>query len=269
MTERLDAHFYPGVVDEYLKRNPEKFVSLKKLCLDIFNGQTQPETDNGCQQITVTNLSPSFIVGIPRIVNHPLKKDKFLKAHDILICNAAHNKSYIGRDLTYVHSEEEILPSTEVMTIRVNRTLMPSSYLRTYLLTKVGYVQIQSTVRGITAHSYPDDIALLEIFIPQLTDDQKTEWFACDDLMLNAGIAYELGTQLAIAAKLLVEGLIEGLVTEDELITAQRGLEAGDREADAAILRRLKTDGLDGDGQPLFADLDKVYELLAQTSNEA
>ena len=62
-----------------------------------------------------------------------------------------------------------------------------------------------------------------------------------------------------------MEGLIEGLVTETELIAAQQGLEAGDTEADAAILRRLKTDGLDGKGQPLFGDVDKAYELLRKS----
>jgi type I restriction enzyme S subunit len=165
MSERLDAHFYPGVVDEYLRLHQGTFKPLGKLCATIYNGQTQPETglSSSCKQITVTNLSSSFLGGIPRDVEAPGKKEKFLNAYDILMCNAAHNKSYIGKDLTFVHSEAAILPSTEVMTIRVDRNQVPASYIRAYLLTKLGYVQIQSTIRGITAHSYPDDVALLDI----------------------------------------------------------------------------------------------------------
>jgi len=42
-------------------------------------------------------------------------------------------------------------------------------------------------------------------------------------------------------------------------------LQAGNDTVDRNILARLKTDGLDGKGQPLFADLDQLYALLAQT----
>lgn len=266
MSERLDAHFYPGVVDEYLRLHQGKFKQLGKLCANIYNGQTQPETDssNSCKQITVTNLSSSFLGGIPRDVEAPGKKGKFLKAYDILMCNAAHNKTYIGKDLTFVHSEALILPSTEVMTIRVDRSQIPASYIRAYLLTKLGYVQIQSTIRGITAHSYPDDMALLDIYVPDVADKDKEDWFACDEQLARAGKACEVATQLTNAAKLLVEALIEGQLTETELIAAEQALQAGNDQLDRRILNRLKTDNIDGQGAALFSDLDELYLLLAQ-----
>lgn len=270
MSERLDAHFYPGVVDEYLRLHQGNFKQLGKLCTTIYNGQTQPETDssNSCKQITVTNLSSSFLGGTPRDVEAPVKKEKFLKAYDILMCNAAHNKSYIGKDLTFVHSEAAILPSTEVMTIRVDRNQVPSSYVRAYLLTKLGYVQIQSTIRGITAHSYPDDMAILDIYVPDVADKDKEEWFACDEKLALAGKACEVATQLTNAAKLLVEALIEGQLTEAELIAAEQALQAGNDQLDRRILNRLKTDGLDGQGPALFGDLDELYHLLTQAEED-
>ncbi|AKN26929.1 restriction endonuclease subunit S [Stutzerimonas stutzeri] len=270
MSERLDAHFYPGVVDEYLRLHQGKFKQLGKLCATIYNGQTQPETAGSasCKQITVTNLSSSFLGGTPRDVEAPVKKEKFLKAYDILMCNAAHNKSYIGKDLTFVHSEAAILPSTEVMAIRVDRNQVPSSYIRAYLLTKLGYVQIQSTIRGITAHSYPDDMALLDIYAPEVADKDKEEWFACDEKLALAGKACEVATQLTNAAKLLVEALIEGQLTEAELLTAEKALQAGNDRLDRVILSRLNTDGIDGQGPALFGDLDELYQLLSLAEGE-
>ena len=265
MSERLDAHFYPGVVDEYLRLHQGKFKALGKLCTTVYNGQTQPETDSSqsCKQITVTNLSSSFLGGSPRDVEAPGKKEKFLKAYDILMCNAAHNKSYIGKDLTFVHSEAAILPSTEVMTIRVDRNQVPASYVRAYLLTKLGYVQIQSTIRGITAHSYPDDMALLDIYVPDVADKDKEEWFVCDEKLALAGQACEVATQLTNVAKILVEELIEGQITEAQLMAAEQALQAGNDALDRKILSRLKADGIDGEGPALFSDLDELYRLLA------
>lgn len=273
MTERLDAHFYPGVVDEYLRRHEGKFQPVRAITTAIYNGQTQPETtDAGCLQITVTNLSPTFIGDTPRNVLSPTNKNKFLQQHDILMCNAAHNKSYIGRDLTYVHSDTRLLPSTEVMTIRVDRSQVPASYVRTYLKTKLGFVQIQSTIRGITAHSYPSDVALLDIFIPEVPPDSLEEWFAQDKYLAQAGKAVEVATLLTSSAKLLVECFIEGFLTEQQLIDAQQALEAGDDSLDLAILAQLTTQGFNADikaasdenSQPLFSDLDELYRLLEQ-----
>lgn len=271
MSERLDAHFYPGVVDDYLRLHQGKFKPLGKLCTTIYNGQTQSETSsaNSCKQITVTNLSSSFLGGTPRDVEMPGKKEKFLKPYDILMCNAAHNKAYIGKDLTFVHSEAAILPSTEVMTLRVDRNQVPASYVRAYLLTKLGYVQIQSTIRGITAHSYPDDMALLDIFVPELEDKYKEEWFACDEKLALAGKACEIATQLTNAAKSLVEALIEGQLAEADLIAAEQALQAGNDQPDRQILNRLKTDGVDGRGQALFSDIDQLYRLLEQANEPA
>ncbi len=264
MSERLDAHFYPGVVDEYVRLHQGKFKSLGTLCTTIYNGQTQPETYGlgSCKQITVTNLSSSFLGGIARDVEAPGKKEKFLKPYDILMCNAAHNKTYIGRDLTFVHSDAAILPSTEVMTIRVDRNQVPASYVRAYLLAKLGYVQIQSTIRGITAHSYPDDMALLDIYVPELAETFKGEWFACDEKLALAGKACEIATQLTNAAKHLVDALIDGQVNEAQLLAAEQALQSGNDQLDRGILNRLKTDGVDSEGQALFADLDELYHLL-------
>ena len=104
----------------------------------------------------------------------------------------------------------------------------------------------------------------LEIPIPSVPDSLKHDWFACDDRMVLAGQACEVATRLISTTKFLVEALIEGLVTEQQLICAQQALDADDNSLEREILGRLTTKGLDGDGDPLFVDLDQLYDLLAQ-----
>ncbi|MCY9815583.1 hypothetical protein, partial [Aeromonas caviae] len=70
-------------------------------------------------------------------------------------------------------------------------------------------------------------------------------------------------SELTVTAKLLVEDLIEGQITEAQLIAAEQALQAGNDTLDRKILSRLKTDGIDGEGAALFSDLDELYRLLA------
>lgn len=267
MTERFDAHFYPAVVEDYFKQHKEgQVLALGKLA-NIINGQTQPESGGDgelCDQITVTNLSPSFVVKEPRTVIAPSSNDRFTAQHDLLMCNAAHNKTYIGRDVTYYTRDKGVLPSTEVMVIRVNRDLIPASYVRCYLSSKIGYVQIQSTIRGVTAHSYPVDMATLGIPIPAIPENLSEQWFATDELLLEAGKSCQYATQLTALAKSLVEELIEGNVSESELISAQQALDDGDDSLDRILLDRMTIDGIDADSDPLFDDIDQLYQLLDQ-----
>jgi type I restriction enzyme, S subunit len=266
LTDRLDAHSYPAVVEDYMRSVRLDIQSLNDLSELITNGKTMAPVEDGhnsIRQITVTNLSPIFLKGEPRVVSIPLKKEKITKTHDLLICNAAHNKDYIGREITYCRSEDDYLPSTEVMLVRLDRDKVPASYIRCYLLTKIGFIQIQSTVRGITAHSYPQDVRSLRIPIPMLTGDDKTEWFNQDDKMDFAGKCVAESVRLTNAAKLFVEALIEGHISEADLVSAQKALEAGDRTADREILSRLTPKGMDVAGEPpLFPDLAGLYSML-------
>jgi len=80
--------------------------------------------------------------------------------------------------------------------------------------------------------------------------------------------AVKLSQRLTNAAKLLVEALIEGQLTEAELIAAEQALQTGNDQIDRRILSRLKADGINGQGAALFADLDELYRLLAQAEGD-
>ena len=260
LTERLDAHFYPSAVEQYIKQTGRPVKQIGNLSTLVTNGQTRPEADQGVLQATVTNLGISFVEGNLRTVTAPTSDSRAFAVHDLLYCNAAHSPDYIGRDITYCQ-KEGVYPSTEVMVIRVDRGQMPASYLRAYLKTKIGYLQIQSTIRGITAHSYPSDARLLEIPLPAVPSSEQSAWFATDDEMLIAGHCVDISRLLTTASTQLVEHIIEGKFSEADLIAAQKALDAGDRSADRAILASLRVSNA-ADTAPLIPNLDALYALL-------
>src|SRR5262249_24951737 len=135
MSDRLDAHSYPAAIQDYLGSCPLPLQPLGELCSAVFNGQTQPDVQGSGQvrQATVANLSATFLVGPFRTVLPPRSSDRYLMEHDLRLCNAAHSKSYIGKHVTYHQGGELILPSTEVMVLRSDRSAVPASYVRTYL----------------------------------------------------------------------------------------------------------------------------------------
>ena len=77
----------------------------------------------------------------------------------------------------------------------------------------------------------------------------------------------EFSQNLTTCAKYLVEGLIEGKITENELVEAEEGLQAGEREADKQILGRITRQGMDAAHEPaLFGDVDALYDALSEPS---
>jgi type I restriction enzyme S subunit len=266
LTERLDAHFYPSAVEQYFGQLAGSTSSLDRLCFLVVNGQSQPEAEEGVKQATVANLGRSFVEGPLRTVVRPADGSRALTCHDLLLCNAAHNKSYIGRDVTY-SQVEGVYPSTEVMVVRVDRTQIPASFVRHYLKTEIGYLQVQSTIRGITAHSYPTDVKLLEIPIPAVSDVDRDAWFATDDQMLAAGRCFDAAKALTSVATTLVEQLIDGRLTEAELVAAHKALEGGDCSADREILKSVRESNAP-DATPLIADVDALYALLDDSEGQ-
>lgn len=75
--------------------------------------------------------------------------------------------------------------------------------------------------------------------------------------------ALRCSQRLVTSAKLLVESLIEGRLSECDLVNAQHALQRGDRTLDIAILSRLTEDGIDmADKPPLFPNLDALYSVI-------
>ena len=110
---------------------------------------------------------------------------------------------------------------------------------------------------------------LLALSIPEYVLNEKAK---CLELLNNSELAIRASMNLTSAAKTLVEALIEGQLTEQQLIQAQQALEDGDNSLDQAILSKLSNEGYAIEGAtPLFSDIDELYRLLesaAQTEAE-
>lgn len=100
--------------------------------------------------------------------------------------------------------------------------------------------------------------------LPILRLDSEIENIISDEFLLIE-LANRLSFRATKTAKYLVEALIEGVITEEELIQAQNALEQGDASLDRAILSQMTEDGYAVAGsKPLFSDLDEFYDLLEQ-----
>lgn len=131
-----------------------------------------------------------------------------------------------------------------------------------------GQMQLnQWAVKTTVEHTSLSDIG--RVLIPRL--DENLENKLADDL-LNARLAYRYAKFLTQTAKTLVEALIEGQLTEQQLIQAQQALDDGDNSLDQAILSKLSSEGYAIEGAtPLLSDIDELYRLLesaAQTEAE-
>lgn len=101
-----------------------------------------------------------------------------------------------------------------------------------------------------------DETELSNLQVPILDDaDQIGQAIAIRQRCIAAS------QQLTRVAKVLVEHLIDGRLTEADLVAAQKALEAGDRSADREILKSLRQSDAP-DAKPLIADVDALYALL-------
>ncbi|MEN4704621.1 restriction endonuclease subunit S [Pantoea agglomerans] len=101
---------------------------------------------------------------------------------------------------------------------------------------------------------------LLALNIPEYVLNEKTQ---CLALLNSYELAIRASKSLTVSAKNLVEALIEGQLTEQQLIQAQQALEDGDNSLDQAILSKLSAEGYAIEGAtPLFSDVDELYSLL-------
>ncbi len=102
-----------------------------------------------------------------------------------------------------------------------------------------------------------DDIETIPV--PEIPND----WDFVARLSRQSVELEAFATNLTTSAKTLVEALIEGQLTEQQLIQAQQALDDGDNSLDQAILSKLSGEGYGiANATPLFSDIDELYRLL-------
>lgn len=139
------------------------------------------------------------------------------------------------------------------------QNLHQAFWIKEYLRHEVGKRLLEQRCTWTT---YPviseDDLET----IPIPYDPQGWEYIGSLSIKLTR--LRELSLGLTNAAKLLVEALIEGKLSEADLKAAQEDLEQDDTGLDREILARLTRKGIDCFNEPpLFPDLDALYDALS------
>jgi type I restriction enzyme, S subunit len=136
-------------------------------------------------------------------------------------------------------------------------------YLVAYLSCHYGQQMIWREAYGATrpAIDYP---GVAEILVR--TPEPKVQ-NCIGDLVRSLESCTSAADSLVSAAKLLVERLVEGVISEADLVAAQKAIEAGGRSADREIMTALRqSDG--PDTKPLIPDIDALYALLDESENK-
>ncbi|UTZ31307.1 hypothetical protein HB762_07795 [Vibrio campbellii] len=152
--------------------------------------------------------------------------------------------------------------STELMCIEPKSDLT-AWYLYGVLKSEATLKQIRPVATGAT-HPRIDKHDLNEVIIPVLAEQESLGL-----LLEKSQKAYFESSRLIETAKLLVESIIEGKVTESEFVAAQQALENGNNTKDKAIMSKLTEKGYAlTDAKPLFLDLEALYELLNEAQQD-
>jgi type I restriction enzyme S subunit len=208
--------------------------------------------DLGSGSVTATRM---------RTKDAPSRAQKFVKPWDVLVSTVRPNR----KNVTLVPELIPALPIVASTGFAVLRfpTKEAAVFYQSWLRSDAATQQLMQWNAG---GAYPaiDDSVPISTLVPVFGDHVVTQrghqW-----LLKITGS--KLAVELTVAAKLLVEALIEGRVEEAELIEAQEELERGYIAADRALLSRLTRKGVDMMGEsPLIPDLDDLYQTLEQVA---
>lgn len=267
-TERLEARLDPRPYRTHYINLVDRIKAIKHSCVSDV-----AELASGCP-VSSNDFIESGEVPLVRIRN--IGFDEFIDL-DTGVTKALHKdeakyqakESMIVLGMDGIFRAQFFLSDELPMLVNQRVGMIVANDIRAELLTHwlnrpEGQMQLnQWAVKTTVEHTSLSDIG--RVRIPRLKTDVEDD---LADKLLSARRAYRYSRFLTICAKQLVEALIEGQLTEAELIAAEQALQAGNDPLDRRILNRLKTDGVDGQGPALFSDLDELYRLLTQAEGD-
>jgi len=170
----------------------------------------------------------------------------------------------VGRASLFLGDVETYITDS-LFIVRADKNKVDPGYLVAYLRSYTGKRLIEKGVYGSTGQLNLSASHVRNIPVASL--DLLAQKYIGDKVRLVDSLkTYQ--RSLIRASKSIVEALIGGQLTEQQLTDAQKALGANDNSLDRDILSRLKTDGIDGEGEPLFPDLDQLYEVLEKANQE-
>ena len=185
--KRIDVEYYQPFFKNIVSKVAGSKFELKKLedvTLLISNGRTPSKDmydENNDQVGSVPIIKAGTASG--RFVN--LGKLEYAKADfssgkkaqksDIFILSAAHQASYVGKNVSIleVEPEQDTYFVGELICVRANPEKVLPEYLFGFLSSEVGYFLLNREKRGQTSHIYPEDIKSILLPVPSLKDQKN------------------------------------------------------------------------------------------------
>ena len=261
---RLDAEFYE---DKHIDLNRQfncEFSSLGALTTGFKYGSSVKaeyvEKGKGIpfvrgNALTDNEISSSDIVYLDCSLTDELKNN-FLNIGDVMITRSG----TVGVACDVYEGFDKYAYGSFIINSKPKSEVINPLYLSWYLNSWVGQQQFRRWENGaVQLNINTEELASIEIWIAPNEFQLKV----AEQIKLLRAVN-RLAQCLIASAKLLVEDLIEGQLTESQLVSAQQALEVGDDSLDRALLERMTAEGIDGEGDPLFDDIEQLYDLLEQ-----
>ncbi|MEX5592512.1 hypothetical protein [Pseudomonas orientalis] len=259
LSHRLDPKYYGNRAVAVFRQAKALGKPLSSLVKGIANGfEERVFFNTGRDYITVTEVSSGRLdlSSAPKIAHTTEVPDKAI-IHER--CALVVRTGSIGTAVKVDARDRGAVISSHLIRLEFAEEA-DAAAVAAYLCSPAGKILQHKISYGAVQPQIGQD-ELLALPIPQFVLDAKEQILT---FVTEQESAVRASKALTTTAKLLVEALIESQITEAELITAAKALQAGTDRLDRYILSRLNTDGIDGQGPTLFNDLDELYRLLAQ-----
>ncbi len=260
LSHRLDPKYYSKRAVAVFRQAKALGKPLSNLVKGIANGfEERVFFDTGREYITVTEVSSGRLdlSSAPKISNATEVPDKAI-IHER--CALVVRTGSIGTAVKVDARDRGAVISSHLIRLEFAEEA-DAAAVAAYLCSPAGKILQDKISYGAVQPQIGQD-ELLALPIPQFVLDAKEQILT---LVTEQESAVRASKALTATAKLLVEALIQGQLTEAELIAAEKTLQAGNDRLDRLILSRLSTDGIEGQAPALFSDLDELYRLLAET----
>lgn len=263
MEDRLDPRpyrtHYLSLVSEIEKLPHDSIGTLVALASGYPVSSNDFLENSGIPLVRIRNIGFDDFIGLDTGVSQDVYQDATkYQAKDKMIVVGMDG---IFRSQFFISDELPMLVNQRVAMLSPQN--IRGELLTHWLNRPEGQMQLnQWAVKTTVEHTSLSDIG--RVLIPRLDKSLENK---LADYLLNARLAYRYAKFLTQVAKTLVETLIEGQLTERQLIEAQQALEDGDNSLDQAILSKLSAEGYAIEGAtPLFSDVDELYSLLEEAA---
>jgi type I restriction enzyme S subunit len=261
LSNRLDQnHYQTHLLDSHklLISNPHVLLGDTSQFVNLTDGDHgNPQYGDGpiylrANEIKNGLIEKSNVVRLDKLYADKVSTSCWVKANDIVF-------SIVGTlGMTAVIDHETVGLMSRGMA-KITSLELPNYYVKAFFKSKYFSNQlIRHSVGTIQRGVYLE--AMKQLIVPIL-NTESMDFIAAKEKL--ADCATDLSENLILTSKSLVESLIEGRITESQLISVQQALEEGDNSKDRSILSKLTDKGyLTEGGKLLVDDLDKLYDLL-------